>query len=249
MAAVLDAGPDAWLSHMSAGGWWDLPGVRVEPFHVTRRKGVGRRRSDLAVVHEMTDIDRRHVTVLNGVPVVRPELMAYQLFASLHTLRAERLVESAWRERLLSGRSLRRVLAELAEQGRNGTIALRDYVERRGDDYLPPASNLEARFGQVLAEAGEPKMRRQVDSGGDHWIGRVDFADEELPLRVEIQSEKYHSALCDKEDDAARLAALRAAGFTVLEFTDIDVWHRPRAVVAGVRAVRRGLRQRYPPAA
>jgi len=250
MAAVLDTGPDAWLSHLPAAAWWDLPGPRLEPLHVTRRKGVGRRRSELCVVHEMTDIERRHVTILNGVQVVRPELLAYQLFGSLHPLRAERLVESAWRHRLLSGRSIRRVLGDLAEQGRNGTTALRDYLDRRGDNYVPAASNLEARFEQILRDAGESPMRRQVDAGDEtEWIGRVDFADEELPLLVEIQSEKYHAALCDKEHDRARLAALRAAGFKVLEFTDHDVWHRRSYVLAEVRAARRRWRQRYPPAA
>jgi very-short-patch-repair endonuclease len=244
MAAVLDAGPHAWLSHTSGAAWWEVPGFALDPRHVSRRKGRGRRRTSLAIVHEITDVEARHVTVLDQVPVVRPELLAYQLCGSVHPLRAERAIDNLWSRRLVSGRSLRATLDDLAEQGRNGTTAFREILDRRGDDYVPPATNLEARFDQILREAGERPMRRQVDVGSDTaWIGRVDFLDDELPLIVEIQSERFHTALCDREADAARHAALEAAGFMVLEIWDTDIWHNRAAVVAAVRAARRTLRK------
>ncbi len=77
-------------------------------------------------------------------------------------------------------------------------IVLRELLDERGDDYVPPASNLERRFDTLLHRAGEPAMRRQVDSGGDRWVGRVDFRDEQRPLIVEVQSATYHSALVDQ---------------------------------------------------
>jgi very-short-patch-repair endonuclease len=105
----------------------------------------------------------------------------------------------------------------------------------------PPASNLERRFVDILERAGEPPMRRQVDSGGDRWVGRVDFRDDRLPLVVEVQSETFHSALIDREHDAQRLADLRDAGFEVVEVTDEQVWHRPHEVLSTVREARRRL--------
>ena len=57
----------------------------------------------------------------------------------------------------------------------------------------------------------------------------------DCPLVVEVQSEAYHSALVDKQQDEQRLAALRAAGFEVVEVTDEQVWHHPDEVVAAVR--------------
>jgi very-short-patch-repair endonuclease len=142
---------------------------------------------------------------------------------------------------LLSGRSLRRLLEETSVQGRRGLTVLRGLVDERGDEYVPPASNLEHRFESVLREAGLPAMRRQVDSGGDRWVGRVDFRDATMPLVVEIQSERYHSALTDRADDAARLAALRAAGFMVVAVTEEQVWHRPHEVVRQVGEARAAL--------
>ena len=79
------------------------------------------------------------------------------------------------------------------------------------------------------------------DSGGDRWIGRVDFRDERLPLIVEVQSETYHSALTDKHDDERRLSSLRAAGFEIVEVTDTQVWNHPGDVLEAVRGARRRL--------
>jgi Protein of unknown function (DUF559) len=244
MAAVLDAGPAAWLGYTSAAWWWGVPGFRLDPVHSTRRKGVGRRRATLAIVHDITDIEPRHVTILRGVPIVRPELMVYELCAVLHPLRAERALDNAWSRRLVSGRSLRRVLADLAEQGRNGTTVLRALLDQRGNDYVPPASNLEARFVSLLRGAGERPMRSQVDLGSDDaWTGRVDFLDDDVPLVVEIQSQKYHAALCDREADERRLSALSAAGFVVIQVWDDQVWHDGTRVVETIRTARRTLRR------
>ena len=102
-------------------------------------------------------------------------------------------------------------------------------------DYRPPDSGLESRFQQITSDAGI-EFRRQVDTGGDEqWIGRVDFLHTGRPFVVEIQSEAYHSSLVDQRSDEARLVALRAAGFTVVEITDTLVWTQPRAVVEKVR--------------
>jgi very-short-patch-repair endonuclease len=202
---------------------------------------VSSRPTGLAQMHAIVGLKPTHVTVLDQVPLVRPEVVALQQCADAHPARAERTLDSLWRRRLLSARSVRRTLDDLAVQGRPGVRLLRELLERRGDDYVPPASNLERRFEVVLERAGEPALRRQVDCGGDHWVGRVDFRDARLPLVVEVQSEHYHSALVDREHDAARLAELREAGFEVVEVTEEQVWHRPAEVVEAVRGARRRL--------
>jgi very-short-patch-repair endonuclease len=123
---------------------------------------------------------------------------------------------------------------------------LRTLLDERGDDYVPPASNLECRFAAVIARAGLPEMRRQVDSGGDAWVGRVDFRDARLPLIVEVQSERYHTALTDQQADGVRLAALRVDGFEVVEVTEDQVWHRPEEVVRLIEDARRACLRNLP---
>ncbi|MGH9216821.1 MAG: hypothetical protein ACRDZS_11235 [Acidimicrobiales bacterium] len=241
LAAVLDASPGAFACGPTAAALWGVAGYGLLPTHVARPEGLSNRRTELATVHEIVRLRPAHVTILDQVPVVRPEVVVLQLCASEHPARAERALDSMWRRRLLSARSLRRTLVELAVQGRSGVRLLRELLDERGDDYVPPDSNLERRFEVVLERASEPAMRRQVDSGGGCWVGRVDFRDEQLPLIVEVQSERYHSALVDRHDDEVRLAALRAAGFEVVEVTEGQVWHRPAEVVEAVRSARRRL--------
>ncbi len=232
--AVLDAGPRARLSHISAGRAWGLKGCSLRPFQAVRAATTSRV-STLASVRRVEHLPVRWVTNLDGIPIVRPELLAMQLFDVCAPTRAATLTDRLWSYRLLSGRSINALLEELGARGRNGTAGLRAYFEVRGIDYTPPASGLEGRAMQLLDEADIP-MERQVDTGDDdRWIGRVDFRHPTLPLVLEIQSELHHSALVDKEADEARIKALEAAGFVVVEVTDDTVWSRPGQFVAEVR--------------
>jgi very-short-patch-repair endonuclease len=168
--------------------------------------------------------------------VVRPELCALHLFAVCRRERAERLVDGLWSARLLSGRSLGALLAQLGEMGRNGTAGLRAYLDDRPGDYVPPASGLETRVADILRSAGIT-VRRQVDLGTDGvWSGRVDFLVDGQPIVIEVQSERHHAALSDRRADAARRAGLEAAGFVWVEVWDHEVWGTPALVVARVRA-------------
>lgn len=239
LAAVLDAGPGAVLSHDSGAALWSLPGHRLIPPVVARAQS--RSSTRLATVHAVRTLPARWVTTFNAIPVVRPELCMLQLCATTHPGRAERTLDTAWSMRLLSGRSLLDLLEDMGERGRNGVALLRELVGARGPDYEPPASNLEGRFRSILAQAGLPEMRRQVDSGGASWTGRVDFRCTQLPFIVEVQSERYHSALVDVIADAQRVRRLQLDGFVVLEVTDLEIWQTPAVVVNAIRQVWRRM--------
>jgi very-short-patch-repair endonuclease len=234
MAAVLAAGERAALSHTSALGHWGVRGLQVEPLHVVRHRD----EDDCPVpgvrIHEVRDLPADEVRVLDQVPVVSPALALLQ-FAGLHWVGPERLgraVDAAWSDRLVSHASLDRVLQRMSQRGRPGLALLRAAVQERGPAYVPPASNLEGRVAKILADAGLPEFRRQVDTGDDErWIGRVDFRAVELPVILEVQSERFHTGLTATAADAARFAALEAAGFVVCEATDVEVFHRPEIVV------------------
>ena len=225
MVALIDAGPGAVLSHESAASWWGLRGCSAAPIQLVRSTPT-RRPSGLAVVHRVRSLPIEWTTVLDGVPIVRPETVAMHLFATFRPERAERLVDSLWAMRLLSGPSVLRFLESMGRRGRNGIGGLRSYAEVRGPHYVPPATGIEGRFGQIVAEYGI-EMRRQIDSGGANWTGRVDFRHLTAPYIVEIQSARHHAALVDSRADAARIAQLESDGFLVREITDDQVWQRP----------------------
>ncbi len=187
----------------------------------------------MADIHVVRRLPQLWTTVLDGVPIARPELVALQLFALYPFKRAERWVERMWSLRLIDAHSLLRFLTDMGKRGRTGTAALRSYCDERGEGYVPPASNVESRTQQILQSAGI-EMRRQVDLGGDTWTGRVDFYHDAARVVLEIQSEMYHSALVDRVADEVRLNRLRAEGITVVEATDTEVFQFPAEVIRRV---------------
>lgn len=198
------------------------------------------------MVHQVRALPPQWTTVLDGVPVVRPELLALHLFAQCSEGRAERLVERLWADRLLSGPSLRRFLAQLGARGRNGTAGLRRYLDARGPGYVPAATGVESRTVQILRDAGI-EVRRQVDVGDDvQWTGRVDLVVVGMRIVIEVQSERHHSALTDLVADAARIAALEAGGWIVVPIEDVLIWTRPAEVVRRVEAAIRTAHRRRP---
>ena len=236
MRAVLDAGAGSVVSHTTAAAWWGLPGFDLRPIHVTRPRGITSHPARYADrLHAVLTLASEQVTVLDGVPIVRPERALFELCGTAHPGRAERALDAAWSRGLCSGASLRRVHRQLAESGRAGTVVMRELLEARPPGWVPPASNLEARFMSIARDAGLGEFRRQVDVGDGSWCGRVDFLAVAVPLVVEVQSERYHTALTDQAHDTARRAAIESSGFVVLEVWDRQLWHDRQRVVAAVR--------------
>jgi very-short-patch-repair endonuclease len=233
MAGCLDAGRNAAVADATAAWLWGAPGFGARPIHLVRPVGVSRRKPELAVVHEVHDLHPSQIKVLDGIPVVSPSRVVCELAGS-QPQRAERVLDRFWSERLLDGETFRRTVEQLKDRGRRGSTLFRELDAARGPGYVPPASSLERRFVELC----QWPMRRQVDSGGEEWCGRVDFRDEAVPLVVEIQSERYHTSLVDKAADAVRRARLEVAGFTVVEVWDTDVWHRPQLVNERIRDAR-----------
>jgi very-short-patch-repair endonuclease len=63
------------------------------------------------------------------------------------------------------------------------------------------------------------------------------------PVVVEVQSERYHTALTDLLHDSVRRKRLEDAGLVVVEVWDTQVWHAKQEVLA---AVREGIRSAKP---
>ncbi len=138
MLAVLDAGPGAVISHTTAAAWWGLPGFDLLTIHITRPRGTTCAPAAYSSqVHEVLVLSTEQITVLDGVPIVRPERVIFELCATTHPLRAERALDTGWTKALYSGDSLRRIHKELACRGRGGTVLLRELLEARPLDWIP----------------------------------------------------------------------------------------------------------------
>jgi len=240
MVAVLDAGQGATVSHDSAAAMWGLPGFELMPAHVIGPRDRLRTSSaHVAVVHQPRLLLPHHVTSLDGISVVTPSRLLFDLAGArdVHPTRVERLVDTMLSRRLVSQRSLERLLHDLAQRGRPGISLIRELIDaRRG--VVPMESGLEARFDELAKRAGISDLERQVDVGDDDgWIGRVDFLDRRRAIVVETDTALHHGSITDRRRDEERRQRLRRDGWSVVAFTDVDVFHRPDEVVARLRAI------------
>ena len=231
MAATLDVGTGAAISHHSAATLWRLPGFPAGEVEVTQAVGRSANQSTLAELHRTCSLPETHVHRVEGIPVTTPARTIFDLAGVLHPGRAERVLDNALGRRLTTLDALRRVTDELAVQGRPGSAFMRRLLAERADTYRPPESGLEARFESILERAGIDIPPRQRDVGGDDWIGRVDYLDPHRRVVIEIDSDLHHTSVLDEASDARRDAALADAGYRVLRLREQDVWHRPDEVV------------------
>lgn len=234
MAAVLGTGSGATLSHTSAAALLDLPGFTIDPLVVSIPRT--RRLLDGVRIEQSLALPERHRRVVDGIPCTSVARTLFDLCGDIRPRRAERALDTALSRRRVTIPALWRVLIDLAVQGRKGTVLMRALLTERGGDYVPPASELEARFIELAKAQGLPVPRRQVDLGdSDSWIGRVDFVFQDAKIVVEVDSAEFHDGLLDRRSDAERDRRLKADGWTVLRFRWRDVTDRPADVARSLR--------------
>lgn len=242
MAATLAGGPRAVASHRSAAALLGVPGFdrRGSPEVTTPR--AQRHRSVDGRVHRSRVLPEHHMTVVDGIPVTRLARTLVDLAGALHPGRTARAIDNCLSAGLVDLSSLQATFEELAERGRTGAAAMRQILGERQGEYVAPASELEARFIELVRSAGLPEPVRQFDAGDDNdWIGRIDFAYPDIGLLIELDSRRHHSALLDRTADARRDNRLVAGGWReVARFSWFDVVDRPVQTLARLRRLLAG---------
>jgi hypothetical protein len=227
MAAVLAAGRGAVLNHLSAAVLFrtsrfpaPIPHVLVPGHH---RPIVG------IVLHSYRHLDPLDVIVYRGIPTTTVARTLVDLSDVLTKFQLANVIyEAAFRKRLDLGATRR------AMQRANGRRNLRT-LEAAIDLYLSGSagtrSALEDAFLALLQFAGitEPLVNTHLEGEevDCHWPDRM--------LVVEVDGPGHRDRPPAQRDDARKDAKLRAAGYTVLRFTDADIKHRPEAVIARIR--------------
>ncbi|MBA3653202.1 MAG: hypothetical protein H0W70_03300 [Actinobacteria bacterium] len=216
-----------------------VPGfARRGPIRVAIRRGQASRRIAGVRISEVRSLPDHHLMRINGVASVTPTRAIYDLAARHNWDKVRRTLKNTWRRRWTSGGLLHQMGPEWLGRGRPGTVAMRELLAVTDNDYRMPDTNLEDRLASLLEKVG-PRPKRQVNLGNDsRWIGRVDLKDPELPLIAEADSETFHFAPIDGDDDAARDKAFGEAGLTVVRFTEHEIWHEPAVCIARWRQAR-----------
>jgi Protein of unknown function (DUF559) len=237
MAAVLEAGEGAALSHLAAAKLWEIWRRRT-----TRIDVVSLRQSRLSYVHWSRRLGLRDVTTRNGIPVTT---VARTLVDLTDTLTAEQLAnvihEAAFRKRFSEAAT--RAAMERAN-GRRNLPLLSAALKAHAAGSAGTKSDLEDQFLARVRIAGgeEPLVNVHVEGV------EVDFHWPDRRLCVEVDG-GGHARPRTRREDAERDARLRETGYEVLRLAPEDVepaagvrppgsaggWWFPAAPTAGPR--------------
>jgi very-short-patch-repair endonuclease len=233
MAAVLASGPEAVLSHWSAGALW---GIRVN----------ARTRIDVTVPHRSRSSRRiyRHISkappderaVKEGIPVTSVPRTTFDLAAAEDVDTVISMLREAEYRSLWDRLSLWDLLERYPSK--RGSRSVRFALERLEEE--PPGrkrSKLEERFAPFLRRRRLPMprfndwisldgKRCQVDC---HWPGTGQI--------VELDGWQGHGTRSAFREDRMRDRMLRVAGYSVTRLTWNQLDDEPEAIAEDLRAL------------
>jgi hypothetical protein len=221
VAALLAAGPQAFLSHRTAAAVWGLRELTTRRIELTVPGGRRRSRGSL-VIHRTahaTDVVTRNGLRVSSVPQMLIELGPAETRREL-----DRLITQSVRKGILN---LEKMQLALARHERHpGVVKLKAALEA----YLPRPdrkSGLERAFDEFLAHHPEiPPPRPNVHIDG--W--EIDCYWPEQRLAVELDGRPYHIAVRDMEKDRIKDAKLLGLGIRTMRITDSRFEHDRRGV-------------------
>lgn len=232
MAAVLSCGPDALLSHRSAGVLWGLAETPLEDeVEVVVPSTTLHRRLGIRV-HRRVDLASHHRRVVDGIPVTDPISTLVDLASCVVAWRVERAINAADRLGLIDPESLRAAFPSLPP--RPGMARMRRLL---GLDAFTD-TGLERRFLALVRAAGLAKPETQARVNGY----RVDFYWPDLGLVVETDGWRYHRTPGQQAIDYRRDHTHTRDGLTTLRVAESQVRDEPDRLKATLAAIAGRLR-------
>lgn len=242
MAAVLAAGPGAYLSHLSAAWMHKLDRPRAV-IHVVKQGAMNRRIRPtdgygMVVVHSTRRLGAHEVTELAGIPVTTFNRTTIDLATNATRAWLDRYLADADREGVLHLNSLEGELRTW--RGRRGIRLLRETLS----DWCPATSEemseFEREFVGDLVAAGVP--RPQVNPLlGEHLI---DCLWPGLMLMFELDGHSYHRDPAAQTRDARRDRKHTLLGYRVYRFTRNEYRTDPQATIQNALEIFRSAAQR-----
>jgi hypothetical protein len=231
MAACLQAGDDAMISHRSAAALWGLEGFEP-PATIDVTVPHGRRpRIERARLHRRAPPLR---TVRDGIPVTPiPETILDLCAVSRNDGIPLRALDDVRRRRLVSSAELQRCLAEHSERRSAGIPVYRALLERRLGR-TPPGTVFAAEVLDLLVAAGlpEPEAEVWVTISGRRY--RIDLAYRRPRVAIECLGKIGHLNERSFEEDPIRNNDLALDGWLQIQVTWRRRVEKPGSIVADV---------------
>ncbi|HEY6530668.1 MAG TPA: DUF559 domain-containing protein [Acidimicrobiales bacterium] len=176
------------------------------------------------------------ITERRGLRVTTPTRTIFDLAGNQHPDRTRRDLNGLMARGLITLELLDEGLDRLATRGRSGITTMRRLISEAHEKGAPAGSNLELTAEEILDLAGMRTMRRQLEIYDDQGlVARVDFGESILRVVVEVDSDRFHHGLVDRQLDALKTARLEALGWTVIRITEQEIWHGRTALVNRLR--------------
>ena len=231
MAAVLACGDGAGLGFASAAAHWDMRTGVPATIDISVPGGGGRQRRRGIRIHRTSSLRPDEITTeKDGIPATTPARTILDMAAVLSPSRLENLLDRAERQELTDYRALDAMAR--AHANHRGAVRLKRALESHYAGEGMTRSELEIAFLELCRIHGLPRPRVNARVEGFE----VDFLFDAAKLVVETDGWRFHKTRRDFEKDRARDAALAAAGYRTLRFTDRQIARDARSVVAAIRA-------------
>ena len=215
LSAAWAGGDDAVVSHRSAANVYVVPGRRSELIEIACPRWE-RARHPGVVVHEQRRLGEQDRTIVNGIPVVTPEVMLLQLASWKPAPNyLEAVIHALRRQRLITYSSTHATFIRHARRGLKGVRALRVALERWNPENAPTESEMETLLLQMLREYDlpEPVLQFQVLDQLGQFVGRADAALTQWRITIEYQSMTEHLDEFQVAADDRRRNRVLAAGY------------------------------------
>jgi very-short-patch-repair endonuclease len=220
MAAVLAAGPEAVLSHRSAGVLWRLiPSWSGSVEVTTSRKS--RPRAGIHVHYAILPGDE--VTVVAELPVTSP----FRTLLDLATVLRPRELERAFNELMAR------------HPGRRGSVDLRALLVSKVPEGRT-RNDFEEDFVALLDANGLPRPRLNADLALRGRFFEIDCLWERQRVAVELDSRTVHGTDKGFESDRQRDRILLAEGWRTARVTWLQLRDEPESIVADLRGMLQG---------
>jgi very-short-patch-repair endonuclease len=234
-AALLAAGPDATLSHLTAGHEHVV--LRSRRARFVDATAVGRRRPRAGLRLHCARLDRRDVTTRRGLRFTTVSRTLLDLAADLREAELQAAVDEARVQRKLHRPSIEATIARAS--GHHGIGALRRAIARHDRGRGIPIGRFERRAIGFLRDHDFPEYVRNytVKVHGEPFALDVAWIDHHVGL--ELDSRTFHDNDPSFATDRRRTRRLGAVGWQIVRATWIDLDERPAELAADLWALLR----------
>jgi very-short-patch-repair endonuclease len=238
LAPILSVGLGIAGSHLAAAAVHGVPSFGRGAPEVTVERGIRLRRAGVRV-HTSTDLRRRPLVIIDGIPVTDLPRTLLDIGRVIGDQRLHRAIEWGRRERGLSWGDLVETLAQHARRGRPGIRRLRRVIAAHAHREEITDSDFELLVLALIRERGllEPVLHHQVFDG-ERFVAEVDLAYPHRRVAIELDG-SIHLERDVRERDLPRQNDLVLRGWTVLRFTWRAYVERPDTLVREIRAALR----------